>query len=568
MTLDSHYDIVIIGAGVSGLTSAALYSRLGYRVCVLEMDARPGGYIAGFNRLEYRFDSAIHWLNQCGADGLVTQAFSLIGSDYPKTKTQHKIKTILSDHYQIALTTDVQQLEKQLIHDFPEDTNGIKRFFRQAKKIGASFQKFRNINRSFATMQPLEKARRGLKMLQFAFPFVPHIRFSGEKIDKGLQNYFTNPQLLGLFKSEPDLLSCLIPIGWASIHDYQLQPEGGSQTFAEWLVHVCAEYQTPIHYKSKVVAINSQGNKATGVEYVCKNEVKKVTCNYVIAACDAQYLYKNLLPQSQYTQAFLDKINQSELYASAFTISLALDCTGESLGFDESMLFICDDGLGRKAYSDGNPATSGIHVMSGSVRDKSLAPEGKGTLTIFIPSYIDQYNYWETDKVGDHYKRGEAYKKTKNEVALTIIERIEKRLKIDLQSHIVYLDTATPVTHFRYTGNKNGTMMGTRPGKKNMQAKVAQYKTPLDNVFLSGHWAELGGGIPIAVKAAMNSTLLVLKKDNKHAFRMLANYMDGKIDRQEFENSKLLLPYSNSWKRALTPAEKAQLKSEKFKNSI
>src|SRR5690606_15054222 len=103
--------------------------RLGYKVCVLEMDARPGGYIAGFDRLTYRFDSAIHWLNQCGEKGLVTQAFNFIGKDYPKAAVQKSIRTYKINEYQLTLTTDVEDFKQQLIHHFPEDRAGIIRFF-------------------------------------------------------------------------------------------------------------------------------------------------------------------------------------------------------------------------------------------------------------------------------------------------------------------------------------------------------------------------------------------------------------------------------------------------------
>lgn len=558
---ENQYDIIIIGAGVSGLTSAALYSRFGYKVCVLEMDARPGGYIAGFNRLEYRFDSAIHWLNQCGKDGLVTQAFSFIGKDFPTTRTQHKIKSLVTEGYSISMTTDIDAFKKKLIHDFPEDKDGIERFIRDAKRIGKSFRDFKYINRNMSTMNLFEKVMRGLKMIRFVIPFIPHISYTGDKVEKGLRKYFSNPLLLGVFKSEPDLLSCLIPLAWASVQDYQVPPEGGSQTFAEWLAHVSKSFDNEIIYRAKVTNVLVKDKLAYGVEYTKNKETHQVFGKYIIAACDVQYLYEKLLPKSEENTNYLKKLDKSELYASAFTVALALDCTGEELGFDEEMLFISDGNLKRNQYSDGNPETTGIHVLSGSTKDKTMAPEGHGTLTIFIPTYIEQFDYWKTTTDKDkNYKRGEEYKDIKTKVAETIIKRIEKKLNIDIQSHIIYMDIATPITHYRYTGNKNGTMMGTRPGKANMQSKVAQYKTPIKNVYLSGHWAELGGGIPIAVRAALNSSLLVLKKDNKPAFRLLANYMDGKVKIDEVRKSALLLPYANDWKRNPTPAEKAKQK--------
>lgn len=564
---DIEYDIIVIGAGVSGLMSASLFGRFGYRVCVLEMDARPGGYIAGFSRLEYRFDSAIHWLNQCGKNGLVTRAFSFIGKDFPKVAIQHNIRRYRVNENDYLVTTDVDAFKRKLQEDFPEDQQGIERFFRDAKRIGRSFENFRFINRNMSTMNLFEKARRGIQMLRFVIPFIPHVRFSGEKgVEKGLKRYFTNPKLLELFSSEPDLLSCLIPISWSYIQDYQTPPKGGSQTFAEWLAHVNHFYGNDIHFKSKVSRILVKEKVAYGVEYQNKGEIRQVYGKYVIAACDVKNLYEKYLPQEISNPKFLKRLDDAELYASAFTLSLALDCTGEELGFGEEILYIADAKLDRSKLGNGAPETSGIHVISGSVRDKTLAPKGKGTLTIFIPSFIEQYQHWgtEMDDTGN-YTRGTDYKDTKQKVANILIDRIEKALDIDLCSHIVYLDIATPITHQRYTGNRNGTMMGARPGKSNMQAKIAHYKTPVPNVFLSGHWAELGGGIPVAVRAALNSTLLVLKAENKPAFKLLAKYMDGKIDAEKVEKSSLVKPYAGNWEQQPTPAVKQELK-QKDKN--
>jgi phytoene dehydrogenase-like protein len=46
--LEESYDIIIIGSGVGGLTAAALLSKAGYSVCVLEKEPHAGGYLAGF----------------------------------------------------------------------------------------------------------------------------------------------------------------------------------------------------------------------------------------------------------------------------------------------------------------------------------------------------------------------------------------------------------------------------------------------------------------------------------------------------------------------------------------
>ena len=56
----SYYDVVIVGAGIGGLTAGALLSKAGLSVCVLEKEPHPGGYRAGFRRKDFLCDIAIH----------------------------------------------------------------------------------------------------------------------------------------------------------------------------------------------------------------------------------------------------------------------------------------------------------------------------------------------------------------------------------------------------------------------------------------------------------------------------------------------------------------------------
>lgn len=557
INIKDSYDIVVIGAGVGGLTAASLLSKAGYSVVVVEMASQAGGYLAGFHRNKFRFDTAIHWLNQCNPGGIVNTVFETIGTDYPHAIPQKRIKRYRGDHHDYLLTNNPDELKAQLQKEFPHEKSGIERFFKDAKVLGERMYKWGSNVRSSETLKWYEKASNGMKMLRFVLPFIQHVRFSGEEgLKKGLNRYFKDEKLHQFFSTEPDLLSCLIPIGWAYFGDFQNPPVGGGQAFPEWLSHVVKYYGNDIFFHSKVNKILLDGDKAVGVEIDHRGTIYQVKSRYVLASCDVETLYEKMLPEAIVPTKLKDKLRNAVLYNSSLTISVALDCPPEQLGFGEEMIHISRQGIARKDLSGGDPEKSEIIILAPSYRDKTMAPEGNGTITIFMPARMEQFSNWKAERDSEgNYVRGEEYNKLKEEIANVLIRRVEEQVAPGLRSHILFYDVATPITHYRYTGNKNGTMMGARPGKENMQAKVAHYRTPVKHLILSGHWAELGGGVPIAVKAGFNAALLVLKDEKPDVFNAFADYINKKITAEEFRSLPFLKQYNNSWERKLTPAE-------------
>jgi hypothetical protein len=92
---------------------------------------------------------------------------------------------------------------------------------------------------------------------------------------------------------------------------------------------------------------------------------------------------------------------------------------------------------------------------------------------------------------------------------------VAQALAPDLRAHIEVLEVATPVTYQRYTGNRDGSIMGAKPTKRNIKAKLAHHQTPVARLLLAGHWAEYGGGLAVAMKSAANASLLILEQSRK-----------------------------------------------------
>ncbi|MCX6199061.1 MAG: NAD(P)/FAD-dependent oxidoreductase [Bacteroidetes bacterium] len=567
INIKPYYDIVVIGAGMGGLTAAATLSRAGYSVVVLDAANQAGGYLAGFHRNRFRFDTAVHWLNQCNPGGIINTVFETIGTDYPKVTQQKRIKRFAGDHHDYLLTDNPDELKHQLQVDYPLEKEGIEKFFKHAKELGKTMNTWGNNVRAAETYRISEKLQYIVQTFRFVLPFLKHIRFTGEEgLKKGLNRYFKDKKLQSIFCTEPDLLSCLVPIGWAYFKDFQNPPKGGGQAFPEWLQHVVEFFGNSIFFHCRVTKILLDNTTAKGVEVDHRGTKYKVNSRYVIAACDVETLYEKMLPAELVPQHFKDRLRNASLYGSSFTINVALDCDPTTLGFGEEAIHITKQTITRKEQTAANPETTEIIILAPSCRDQTMAPAGQGSITIFMPAEMHQHEFWKTElnTDGEHI-RGEAYHNLKTEIAEALLKRVEEKVAPGLRSHILFYEVATPFTHQRYTGNKNGTMMGARPGKENMKAKVAHYRTPVNNLILSGHWAELGGGVPIAVKSGFNAALLVFKDERPEVLEAYSQYINQDITAAEFRELDIFKSYSNNWIQRPTPAQLlAARRSEKI----
>jgi len=513
-------DVVVIGSGIGGLTTAALLSKGGLKTTVFEAQPQPGGYLSGFERNGFVFDTAIQWLNQCHPEGFVHRLFEHLGENFPQFIPLTEISRTHGKTFDYLLTATPQALQSRLIEDFPAEKKGISRFFKDARELGVRWSQLDNTIRGTATMGEVEKLLYGCQMLRWSLPMVKHLRITAEQ---GAARYFHDPELRKLFGWQESFISMLMPIAWASIGNFHAPPCGGSRTMITWLCKKIRGNGSEVVLNRRVSRILlNEHHRASGVVL---EDGSIVTARYVVSTGDLQTLYKKMLPPTSVPQRIQTAVQNADLYYSNFTVFLGLNCESSTLGFGEEMLYLTRENICRNKQFNGDPETTALTVLAPSVRDPSVAPKGKGTLTIHCPATMNSHNVWHTEK---GRVRGDAYRAFKKQFADILIQRVEKEFAPGLRRHIEIKEIATPVTYWRYTGNTDGSIMGTRPTGRNIRARISGCKTPVENLLLAGHWAECGGGVPIAMKTAANAALLILNEHCPTNGMELRNVMDGK----------------------------------------
>ncbi len=512
-------DVVVIGAGAGGLTAAALLAQAGLKTVVFEADSQVGGYLAGFQRRGFHFNSSVEWLNQCAPGGFVHNIFRHLGGDFPACPPMQRIRRFKSDAFDYLLTDHPEELRDALIRDFPEDEQGIRAFFRDAEILGERLRLLDTKTMARVTMTWHEKLVRGLEMLCWSLPIIRYVR---TPIDKGLRRYFRTAGPRAIFNSHESLMAVMVSIAWASSGNVQACPEGGSAAIANWLAESIGTNGSQVLVNRRVerVLLDNQG-RACGVVLA---DGSQVAATYVIAAGDLQTLYEKMLPTEVIPNKMLQGLRGADLYSSYFSVFLGLDCSPAELGFGEEAIHLTRTDVTREEQSSGDPHRTMIAVNAPSLRDPSLAPSGKGTLTIHCPAYFEANEYWHT---GAGLARGEDYRRHKDAFADILIDRVVAAVAPCLREHIEVKEIATPVTYWRYTGNTRGSMSGAKPTAKNIRAKIAHYQTPVPHLLVGGHYGEYGGGVPMAIKAGTNASLIVLQALKPEAYRQLRDVLNG-----------------------------------------
>lgn len=124
--IEDHYDIVVIGSGLGGLTGANVLAKCGHKVLLLEHHYQLGGLATWFTRKGgHIFDISLHGF----PIGMIKSVRKYWSQEIADSIIQLKGVRFINPQFQIDTTFDREDFTRQLVENFKVPAETVERFF-------------------------------------------------------------------------------------------------------------------------------------------------------------------------------------------------------------------------------------------------------------------------------------------------------------------------------------------------------------------------------------------------------------------------------------------------------
>lgn len=503
MGKEKQKEMIIIGAGIAGLSAGIHGQRKGYKTMILEKHSVPGGLCTSWKRGEYLIDGCIHWMAGSSSGNPLHKYWKEVGVNKDLPFVYHSIFTQLEtgtygNSKTFTIYSNADELNAHLKEMAPEDseeinlfTDTIKAFSATPKKLPAKWQhkKYSALNRFPIVIDKPFELMRMKDFMDMMKDMKPYFKMYNELKNISISDYakrFTNDHLReaisNILGNMPDfsVMALFMMLSWQ--HDKEAgYPIGGSLNLARVLEKTYLDEGGAIQYSSKVSKILTKKKKAVAVELEDKTQHFG---DIIISTADGYKTIYHFL-SGKYTSRKIDR-----LYANT-PIFTPLFCLSLGVKRDFSSEPNMSVHLLEKPMSIENKIQHKIGIKHFCF-DPTLAPRGKSLLQIM---YNSDYAYWQQWK-----ECPEIYIKKKEEVVQELLSGLEE-VYPGISKDIEMTDSATPLTYERYTSNREGTYEGWLLTPGTMNLRISKQLPGLKHFYMAGQWVQPGGGLSSCLKS-------------------------------------------------------------------
>ncbi len=500
-----NYDVIIIGAGIGGLTTAALLQESGLKTLTIEQHSKPGGSCSNFKKKGYTFDAGASLFygfgdkEHGGTLNLHSRLFDRLGISFKTIHDPIQINYHLPNNFNVCTHYDQKKFLDELIKRFPDEATGIRQFYSELDEVYSvigSFPAGSLENLSHLLWIGQRYPSKVFKLIVQTF----------KNMGETARKYIKNEELLKFIdieayawavrdaESTPFVNAgiCLADRHHGGIH----YPIGGSGTIGEKLVEGIRKFGGDVVFGVSVEKILSEGKTVTGVKL---QNGKEIFAKSVVSNATVWDTFQRLLPNSNFdSQAY-----SFDRAPSWFQLYLGVESDAIPEGFNVHHIIVDD-------WNTYKTEGGTVYFSCPSVLDRTIVPEGKHMLHLFTTSNASD---WKKPNPKDP-----KYLAQKEALANKLIKKIERILP-GVSEKIDFKLSASPLTHERYLNRVQGTY-GPLFRKGQYVLEKPQNRTPYKNLFHVGDSCFPGQGVIAVTYSGISCADIVLKIFNKR-FRYL-----------------------------------------------
>ncbi len=476
--LDS--DVIIIGAGIAGLTCGCLLAQKGLRVLIFEKNQKMGGCCTSFQKEGFSFDLSVQSLGECQEGGRIWKLIKRLGLlDHLHFIPLEPAREYHFPGQRIIQSSHLETHIETLSTLFPKERRGIEQIYKVLRKI---FDEYSQLPSSLDWFNPTS--------LSSQYPLLFH--YKEKTFEQLLDEHVSNP-FLKMILSIRSSYALLPPeeisvVGMAGIEMSYFNHgvscvRGVVEDLPLKMGYAFEKMGGKIVPKEEVEKILIENKRAIGTRSVGGQEYRG---RVVVSNIDARTTFFTLVGENHFPSSYRSKLKGMRPSYSYFILYLGIEGEVEELPVSNNEIF-SDRELSKEYQSlrdhrilEGAP----FYLLVPSKVNPSHAPRGKSTLCLSLKAPYEFEEGWNQRGV----RRLSQYL---IERASTIIPNLKKRVLIKIET--------TPLTIERWTGNHEGAAYGWAqiPGQSGIH-RLPRI-TPIPNLFLTGHWTSPGGGIAAVV---------------------------------------------------------------------
>jgi all-trans-retinol 13,14-reductase len=505
--IPEEVDVAIIGSGLGGLVAGAYLARSGLRVACFESHYVAGGcateFVRGKKSARYRFDVGLHYIGDCGFDGPIPRILRDLGTSLelvPMDPTG--FDTLVYPDFTFRIPADVELYRSRLLDFFPEERRGIDRYLSVLR----------------AVMKASRVLEDGKPTLRGALALAPNAlalaRFSKATIGQVCDWATKNPRLKAVFLGQsgdyglpPSRASAMLHLGLAAHYfNGAYYPKGGGQTIADKVASSFEAAGGSLHLRRGVARVLVERGTAAGVELEPRAGVPgpRVRARVVLSNADLLRTLTHLVGLEHLPSEWVSRSAKMQMGGAIFMTFLGIQGHPSQWGMRRTNYWQFDDYDMDAFYalpSPGEPIRAhGCYVTSGSMKDPDSAthhaPPGHATVEVMtlVPAAGPRWHVTPEEAMSWSYRDNDRYRATKQALEDDLVARVEK-LFPKMTAAIVHRESATPVTHQRFTRATDGTGYGLAATPEQFLQGRPGYRGPLPGLYFAGASTRSGHGI-------------------------------------------------------------------------